>query len=922
MERFVSSVTHLTAELLQNQQTNCSDVIDMIFSEVSALNDDVKIVDPQLEECAIQLWNWAVTKNVGDSISISHKAKVRHAACSLLYCSKPVNLTEGAIRKQIMMASTTGRTWLDCRNPQIADNFLRLAVKSLEILYNQLTSRGLDTLDTDSSKLDVEKDLLRILSFQAESAVIQGRNQEALTHVQRCKDILQRLPTQHQERSDRHTGIRTPFRRTTTFLSLKCYNFGIETYRLQNFENSTFWLRESYEISNIHVEYAPELKVQAKVLRLLATAYFEWDSQKFHKEALSAVDMANKKCVSAAGLYLKFRILLRCGASDEIIRAGLDEMLQSQVSLVVCLSTVRLLMSEDREVPAFELLKRASQQFESSPDLGTALVLHVELLLKRGKELLGKHKIEDIITVHYTGKQLAPQDLTTLHTMLWDKASEYVEAADYTEALQWYNYSLSFFKTGEIDPNLAKLQRNRSSCFMHLKQLKKAKEAINDAERCDPDSIFTQFSVYKIAIYENDVEKAANAVNMMTRLSKGLEATGPVSENATSNLLCLAAQIALENTQQDLAMKLLEHLCETSKDEALVLMALRCLVRLMLPTIETSTDEKSLDVVLPYLKMALEKLSQRLRLTVEQRTEEANWFRKIAWNSALLCERNPDRMRDFFVLSYQLCQMCPPDRTILIAQKTCLLMAVAAALEFCRSSPSVDRSQDLSQALQHIALCGELWKTLKATGSFPKDPTETLLLLYEFAARAQLNDPKVACVLDSILEQDNVEPKVLETIAGLAMEPPAHFPLLSKKALRAALSVHKKQPDVDLAQCSKCIHGLIGLSLPSGASQMEARQLHEAWDYFEEAAAVVAAAPDGIPEMRVVWLLTRAWNAGILLYGLARYVEAEKWCSLAMSFVRHLGPLQESYRTQMSNLYSKILDRLDRAKSKTSLKED
>lgn len=50
-----------------------------------------------------------------------------------------------------------------------------------------------------------------------------------------------------------------------------------------------------------------------------------------------------------------------------------------------------------REVLAFEFLKRVCQHFEASPDLGAALVLHVELLLQRGKELLGKQKIEDII---------------------------------------------------------------------------------------------------------------------------------------------------------------------------------------------------------------------------------------------------------------------------------------------------------------------------------------------------------------------------------------------------------------------------------------------------------------------------------------------------------------------------------------------
>ena len=45
--------------------------------------------------------------------------------------------------------------------------------------------------------------------------------------------------------------------------------------------------------------------------------------------------------------------------------------------------------------------------------------------------------------------------------------------------------------------------------FMYVCQ---AKEAIKEAERCDPESIFTQFSVYKIAMQENNVEKGTLAV--------------------------------------------------------------------------------------------------------------------------------------------------------------------------------------------------------------------------------------------------------------------------------------------------------------------------------------------------------------------------------------------------------------------------
>lgn len=58
--------------------------------------------------------------------------------------------------------------------------------------------------------------------------------------------------------------------------------------------------------------------------------------------------------------------------------------------------------------------------------------------------------------------------------------------------------------------------------------------------------------------------------------------------------------------------------------------------------------------------------------------------------------------------------------------------------------------------------------------------------------------------------------------------------------------------------------------------------------------------PEDFPELEILWLLTRAWNTGILLYSLAQYPEAERWCGLGMSFLRHLGSLQDSYQTQVT----------------------
>lgn len=47
----------------------------------------------------------------------------------------------------------------------------------------------------------------------------------------------------------------------------------------------------------------------------------------------------------------------------------------------------------------------------------------------------------------------------------------------------------------------------KCSCQLYVLYVYQAKEAIKEAQRCDPGSIFTQFSVYKIAVLDNNVEK-------------------------------------------------------------------------------------------------------------------------------------------------------------------------------------------------------------------------------------------------------------------------------------------------------------------------------------------------------------------------------------------------------------------------------
>lgn len=103
-------------------------------------------------------------------------------------------------------------------------------------------------------------------------------------------------------------------------------------------------------------------------------------------------------------------------------------------------------------------------------------------------------------------------------------------------------------------------------------RIDQAKEAIKEAQRCDPDSVFTHFCVYKIAMLEHNVEKgtgealtfgcsdaltslafqlssAREALNTVRVLCKNPQCSDSgllVSDTAASSLLSLAAQMALE----------------------------------------------------------------------------------------------------------------------------------------------------------------------------------------------------------------------------------------------------------------------------------------------------------------------------------------------------------------------------------------
>lgn len=62
---------------------------------------------------------------------------------------------------------------------------------------------------------------------------------------------------------------------------------------------------QSYDIGKMDMKYSIGKEMQAKVLRLLATAYFEWDCSLYLDKALKAINLANEVTILGNSCCLK-----------------------------------------------------------------------------------------------------------------------------------------------------------------------------------------------------------------------------------------------------------------------------------------------------------------------------------------------------------------------------------------------------------------------------------------------------------------------------------------------------------------------------------------------------------------------------------------------------------------------------------------
>ncbi|KAK7493018.1 hypothetical protein BaRGS_00015748 [Batillaria attramentaria] len=513
-----------------------------------------------LDNAAVELWNKTVLMKTKGCLPNAAIAKLRQACFRMVTFSCGASKDELALRKQIVMGMKTAKAWIDCQQFENAENVLELVnqmIQSLHSIVVEKTSGQRSGTQCAEKRLSVEEDIFKVTCFKMEA---------------------------------------------TSYLSLLCYNLGLNTYHNKQYDICTVWLRESYDLGKTRSTLSP--KTQAKTLRLLANAYLDWNDHGCVEKALNAVTLANTEYLNPAGLYLKLRIMLMAKENASAIRCG---SFHPDTVVDLCHSVILLLQKYSMELDGCPMASSSLERYSNTPEHGRLLTAYLDLLL-RCKSHNAKPFARECIIAHNTDR---PMDATTkkqFHILFWEQASKAFEVEQrFSDALDWYNYSLSLFRSGSegggsnfADGNMAKLHRNRASCYIGLQQLSQAKEALSEAKVADPSSVHTSFLFYKLALVEADLDTAKSSLKEM--VEKQNDALSAQDMEESNNLISLAAQMAME---------------------------------------------------VPYSKLLV--LSESEDKDADKLRTETAWFTKVAWNLALKSEEEPGNMKEFFILCNQKC---------------------------------------------------------------------------------------------------------------------------------------------------------------------------------------------------------------------------------------------------------------------------
>jgi len=934
----------------------------------------------QLEDIVVGLWNAIVSRNNSPDFDEITCIQLRQLCYNLISCrlfkavkqgNKADPSNSAYYNRKVMIGIKTGKGLLDVRKFEKARNILQETFQDITELFSSiLKSSKLSPEDTEISNL--RKNKVSLLCFLLETVF-------RMNDDSGVKEVLESLKNFSEEETPE--GVVKLSHRERKCIVHVSYNLGLEASKDQKLHSlAEILLQFSYEFQKEN----EQVKTQtAQTLRLLAHVYWHQQVEK----ALEAAKLSNSYHKHPAGFHLVLRIMcdIKSKEIDDEMKSVLVEFLEHEkLDLDQALSACKYLNSREKfDLSEFGMEKILSR-FENSKQIGRAHVQMLENKIDRLKLEERSSFATQFLSDKKTTQAIQESSEDQLHRLLWKQAQLSHQEDKVETSIFWYDRSLDIYMRGRsledvrenslIRDNVAKLYRNKASCFIELSRLQEADECVKIAIQLNEDDLYTNFTKLKVAIAQ---DKQAEAVSSVEKIISKCEDPELQDEchiddgnlGTKYGLVCLAAQLAFERNQRDVAMVALKHLSDAPDvNKVAKLTAHRCLVRSYLTMAEES-DEKCQDSKLlsekspkqQLLCKAVEGLKDAFDILKEVRKEklgenacsvgelirerksqrlsdvafrdEIMWFMKVAWNIALDFGGDHLMVKDLYHMCKNMMKLLvEKDESILLRMQTCLMLSASNSLALARND--IENQEDhFRDVIDDVSECDDVTSQLnditggKACGN-DAGRSPILLQLYRLEATAKLLgsskptekiDSELMKIFDKLVSMPSTDAKNFETVAVLLMERPARHPELAKRALKQAIfklnklicdtTDHQKKVQL-VTKRSTNYRMLIDVTILH-ASCLQPTNHNEAWVFSNEFYCFLQQDSVKHPETDTLWLSVKCWNVGVKFYTSNEIVWAEKWCSLAMRLLPFAIKYKAGYELRMNATYNDILAKKD-----------
>ncbi|XP_051227500.1 TPR repeat-containing protein ZIP4 [Lolium perenne] len=481
-----------------------------------------------------------------------------------------------------------------------------------------------------------------------------------------------------------------------------------------------------------------------------------------------------------------------------------------------------------------------------------------------------------------------------MHSLLWSCGVEHFHAKNYDTSADFYERSMLYLsREEESRPGRAQCLRVLTLCHLALKQLDRALEFVNEADKVE-HSVHCAFLKIKIHLQKNDTDEAIKQMKTMV---------GCVDFNPEFLVLITHEAIACKSARVAVAsLTFLLGLCSAGKPMSMPeVVVLRNLIELL------RREQGTEDEILKYSRRAKLRMSD---LGMEGffgngavGGRELNWFAVNSWSMALRLteEQKYDLSAEFFELAAEFFGGTSNTEGDENRPTVCkaLILSVTSMLDAEEQNNSPLSDSDIKKGVEMLSRAGKLLPLVWPSVPVGSDQAEAnkYLFLHTFSSYYLLDRmdtstrPQQLQLVKNFATSKACTPDHLLTLGVTASKGTPPNLLVAEFSLKASINAALASQSPNYRVISIALRNLACLAALQDLSGSESDAVY---DVYRQAYKIVVGLRDGeYPSEEGQWLATTAWNKSYLSRRLNQASVARKWMKMGLDLSRHLENMKQ-----------------------------